>query len=187
MRSNLRKEINNAKTLAVVAFGSISSNYIANGKNVPVLIVDTTDNKEIEEAILLHKGINRGKVITVWGRSINGKIITLNINLIEPSPTEFKIIFNIERNYSIIDFIISSQLVYIQPGKPGDRLKTTMSAPMIQIEVPSSHFYDEWYKLYEKNLSKHFRRRKGMSKKVAKQAAIDLYKEIGKLRDFRMK
>lgn len=182
-----KKEKSSTKVLSIVHSGSISSVHIANGRNIPVLIIDTTEEKEIEKAILLHKNIDVGKVETIWGKSVNGKKIMLKINMIEPSPSEFMLVFDVVKNYATIDFIINAQLVYIQPGKQEDKLKTTMSAPKILIEVPSSHFYKEWYTVYEKNLAKYFRTKKGMSKRVAKQVAIDTYKEIGKLRDFRMK
>ncbi|WP_415330918.1 hypothetical protein [Clostridium perfringens] len=181
------KEIRSIKTLRIVTIGSISSTYVANGKTIPVLIVDTTEDREIEKALLLHKGIGRGKVLTSWAGSFDEKQIILCVDIIEPSPIKFKLIFEVVKNCATVDLIVNSQLLYIQPGKQGDKLKTTMSAPRIQIEVPSTHFYNEWYRIYEKNLIKYFCREKGLSKEVAKQATIDLYKEIGQFREFRMK
>lgn len=187
INSKFKKKVSYAKTLNIVNTASISSIHIANGKNIPVIILDTTNDSEIENAIALHKDINRGRVSTIWGKSLDDKKIILSIDIIEPAPTKFNIIFDIVSYYGIIDSIINTQLVYIQPGKIGDKLQTTMSAPRLQLEVPSTHFYDEWYKLYIKNLSRYYRHKYGMSNKVAKQATIDLYEEMGKIRDFRMK
>lgn len=172
--------------LDIISDASISSVNIANGKNIPLVILDTTEYKEIEKAILFHSGINYGKITTIWGKSSDDTLVTLWVNCLEPVPVEFVIPFDVENKVLLIDLIIKTQLLYIQQGKPGDRFKNTMNSPRIMIEIPSTHFYNEWYKLYEKYFTKHFQK-KGMNRKIAKSTAVKLYSELSKIRDFRIK
>lgn len=172
--------------LDVVSDASISYADIANGKNIPLVILDTTKYEEIEKAILFHRGIDCGKITTIWGKSYDDTLVTLWVNFLEPVPVEFVIPFDIENKALLIDLIIKTQLLYIQPGKPGDMFKNTMNSSRIMIEVASTHFYNEWYKLYEKYFTKYFQK-KGMNRKIAKNTTVKLYSELSKIRDFRMK
>jgi hypothetical protein len=180
------KEILKKIHLDIVSDASITSMHIANGKNIPLIIIDTTNHQDIEQAISFHKGVEYGSVTTRWGKSINDKIITLTITLKSPVPIDFVVAFDIQKQGGLIDLIINSQLLYIQPGRQKDRLSNTMNSQRIMIEVPSTHFSDEWKKIFTKVTIKYFRS-KGLSKKAAKNAADNLYNEWGIFREFRIK
>src|SRR3989442_15728179 len=48
--------------------------------------------------------------------------------------------FDIEKYGGLVDQIIHSEGVYIQPGRPGDRLSTTFDNPRVLAEVTSRAF-----------------------------------------------
>lgn len=180
------KNISAKLQLEIVSDATISSLHIANGKNIPLIIINTTAYPEIERAIVAHTSVEKGHISTVWGKSTDDTFITLQFTLADPVPIEFFVAFNVEKQGGLVDLIIHSQLLYIQPGKPKDRLSNTMDSPRLMIEVPSTHFLNEWQLIFERVMTKHFRKR-GLSKKDAKNAALEFYKEWGLMRNFRMK
>lgn len=181
-----RDKISSGDVVEMVSDGIIYTANIANGKAIPLVILNTINHINIEQSITLHVGIKTGHVRTLWGKSKDNRKIILNINIVEPSPSKFAIIFDILKQSGLVDIIIQSQLLLIQPGKPGDRLKTTMNNPRLLIEVPSSHFFNEWLRIYTKAYIKHFKNL-GYDKKTAEKMAIALRKEWGAVRDMRLK
>lgn len=57
----------------VVSNASISRPDYANGKNIPLLIVNTTDHLEVEKAIVTEPTQEYGRVNTKWGKSTDRK------------------------------------------------------------------------------------------------------------------
>ena len=180
------KSISSKLQLEIVSDASITSLHIANGKNIPLIIVDTMVYPEIERAILAHASVQNGHIRTIWGKSTDDKFITLQFALVDPIPIEFFVAFNIKKQGGLVDLIIHSQLLYIQPGKPRDRLSNTLDSPRLMVEVPSTHFLSEWKLIFQRAMTKHFREM-GLNKKDAKNAAFDFYKEWDIMRNFRMK
>lgn len=180
------KGISEKLQLEIVSDALVSSLHIANGKNIPLIIINTLAHPVVETAILAHASVQNGHVRTIWGKSKDDRFITLQFSFVDPVPKEFFVAFNIEKQCGLVDLIINSQLIYIQPGKPRDRLSNTMSSPRLMIEVPSIHFLKEWKLIYLRVMTKHFRQM-GLNKKDSKNATLNLYKELDILRNFRMK
>jgi hypothetical protein len=76
----------------------------------------------------------------------------------------------------VVDQIIQAQGVYLQPGRPGDRLATTLDKGKILVEVPSRNFRAEWDRIFSKQLGKKFRK-EGLSRQEAKRATESFLKE----------
>lgn len=176
------------EVIDVVRDSSISTVGVADGKNIPLLILDTSDHPDIESAISMHKYSDEGKVSTIWGKSLNGKQIILSVEIIEPYFVSFNLIFDSLKKAALIDLIISSQLLYIQSGTREDRIEHTLNnyENRLLIEVPSSHFQNEWLNIFMKVQEKHFKKL-GYSKMESKKLSKELYNEWGLLRDLRMK
>lgn len=172
--------------LKIVSDAVISRLHVVNGKNVPLIIVDTTDLPEVERAILTRPTEKDGHANTKWGKSVDDKYITLVFSFLDPVPIDFFVSFNAEKQGGLVDLIIHSQLLYLQPGKPGDRLSSTMSSPRLLVEVPSRHFTKEWNLIFQRVMAKRFIKM-GLKKKDAKKAALDFHKEWGIIREFRLK
>lgn len=172
--------------LEVVADATINNVYTAQGKTIPLVILDTTNQPEIAKAIEIHCNISNGNVRTTWGKTDDENLLLLGVELLDPSPAEFTVAFSAFPQAGIVDIIVSSQLLLIQAGKPGDRLKHDLNKPKLQIEVPSEEFSAKWIELYHRILAKRFREL-GYSKKVAKELALDFYEEMRVFREMRIK
>ncbi len=170
----------------IVADASICVQHIAYGKNIPLVIIDATRFPEITRAIDLHRGFNEGKITSTWGSTLDGEHICLSVKLTEPVETDFIIHFITLKHAILIELIIFSQLLYIQAGKPGDRLKNDLDAPKLLVEVPSSHYADEWSDIFSKVMIRHYKKLK-YSKKIAKKLVREQREEHIKIRDFRLK
>jgi len=180
-KANLPKTI-----LTVVADATINNSYTAQGKTIPLVILDTTSHPEIDKAIELHRDVANGNCFTIWGKLKNEKFLTLSISILEPSPVDFTIFFSAQLQAHIVDLVVSAQMLYIQAGKPGDRLKHDLEKPKILIEVPSEKFSNEWKVLYLKIIAKSFINI-GFSKTIAKKFAQDFYNEMRVIREMRIK
>ncbi len=85
-----------------------------------------------------------------------------------------------------VDQIVMTQAVYIQPGRPGDRLITTMDHGRLLIEIPAREFRDEWDRIFRKSAADKFRR-EGMNRAQAKQAAEGFMKTWRETLSMRMR
>jgi len=162
----------------IVSDASVAMQGTADGRIIPVLIIDTSLRPDIEDMIQAHKHIGAGDTKSAWSvpSRFNINRISLVLMVIKPSRCVIIIEFNIVRQGGVVDQIIQAQGVYIQPGKEGDRLMTTMDHDRILIEVPSKHFRREWDKILYKALAKDFKR-KGLSRSGAKIASENFIKE----------
>ena len=133
--------------------GTISNTETAYGQFIPAIIIDVKDKKLLYNNILLQFNMNEGKVTTTWAldNKINkAKKIFLLIEFTNPVCQKFAISFDIEKYMAPIDFIINSQLLYIQMGKKGDKVSKTLNEPKILIEVPSNQFKETWLKILKR-------------------------------------
>lgn len=65
--------------------------------------------------------------------------------------------FELYKHYEVINRILSAKLLFVQPGKKGERLLATHGAPKILLEIPSVGFEEEWKKVYRKIQEKRFK------------------------------
>jgi len=170
----------------IVSDAAVATRGTADGRIIPVLIIDTSFRPDIEDMIRAHKHIGAGDAKSAWSipSRFNIDRISLILTVLKPSQCVIIVEFNIVRQGGVVDQIIHAQGVYIQPGKEGDRLSTTIDNDRILVEVPSRHFRNEWNKILHKALSKDFKR-KGLSKSDSKNAAtsfINEWREFGSKR-----
>jgi hypothetical protein len=173
IRHNAEKE-----PVPIVSDAAVATQGTAEGRIIPVLIIDTSFRPDIEDMVRAHKHIGAGDVKSAWSipSRFNINKISLVLTMLKPSQCVIIVEFNIVRQGGIVDQIIHAQGVYIQPGKEGDRLSTTMDHDRILVEVPSKHYRNEWDKIFHKALSKDFKR-KGLSRSDSKNAATSYVKE----------
>jgi len=162
----------------IVSDAAVATRGTADGRIIPVLIIDTSFRPDIEDMIQAHKHIGAGDARSAWSTTsrFNVDKISLILMMLKPSQCVIMLEFNIVRQGGVVDQIIHAQGVYIQPGKEGDRLSTTFNHDRILVEVPSRHFRDEWDKILHKAWSKDFKR-KGLSRSDSKNAATSFIKE----------
>ncbi len=159
MISKTRKTINSEnRIIDVVNDALIYQRNVCDGKAIPHIIVDTENYPEVAKSIELHKEVNEGSITLTWGMTTDKKYVLLLLDSISPVEISYVIKFDLYKQCSIIDKILSSQLMYIQAGKKGDRLLNTPNQPKLLLEVPHTGFENEWKKIYRKTQEKRFRK-----------------------------
>ncbi|HYT57741.1 MAG TPA: hypothetical protein VEQ38_23790 [Verrucomicrobiae bacterium] len=174
------------KPVPIVWDAGVATGDVGDGRFIPVLIIDTTDRPDIEDMVRAHKHLGPGDADSVWSRP--SRLVSNKIQLIlsftKPTRCVLSLEFDLERLGGILDQIIHAEGVYLQPGRPGDRLVTNLDKERVLVEVPSKQFRGEWENIYLKSLKKRFRKG-GLSRSQAKQATRDFvieWRKVGSIR-----
>lgn len=155
--------------LTLVGDGVIGNSKIADGRLIPVLILDTTIKKDLESLVQMHEQLGGGDVTSVWGyHPFNHKVVVLLLYFNYPIELKLAISFNVLKHSSIIDGILISRAVYLQPGIPGDKISDNINAPKVVVEIPARTTFDKWDKILYKTISKKLKKQ-GIDKKVLKE------------------
>jgi hypothetical protein len=175
-----------ASPVRIVADGTISTFDVGDGRMLPVIILDASQRLDIREYILLHQGRDPGDVLVRWGRML-GHADTVMLFLAFERPAEMNVIiaFDLHLNHgALVDQILRMNGMYIQAGVEGDRLKNTLDAPKVILEIPDTGFgptWDKWYldftvrKLIRSGLKRRHAR-------IAGQEAIAMLRKLGQFR-----
>lgn len=181
------KNLESQIPVPIIADGSIASASLGDGKCIPVLIIDTSKRSDINDLV---KAINTqlpGDVRSGW---INYKkqagLISLFLNFERPSEIIVILEFNIIRQGILIESILSSKALYLQPGKNGDKVSSTFCNDRILVEVPDMGFYSQWNEIFQKQLEIYFRKN-GADRKTSEVAAINAIVEARKIIKLRIK
>jgi hypothetical protein len=167
-----------AKPLRVIADGIMAAGHIADGKQLPVLILDTTQRPDIVHLVSAHKVLPPGDVQTQWGEADWARdTVALALFFKRPVPCECVIAFETERQGILVDLILRMGVFYLQPGAPGDRLSMNPRADKILVEVSAPGFREKWEKIFLKATVQRVRK-KGLSRAEAKRAAKLLINEM---------
>lgn len=167
-----------AHPVPVIADGAIAMARLGEGRTIPVLILDTSARPDVENLITsqLRAGIV-GDVESRWSfKRRFGQISRplLLLKFTKPGRCLLIIEFELPRQGVLVDQILWSRGVFVQPGRPGDRLADTLNCPRLSIEVPPNEtFRREFERVYRKAIFRRFRRG-GMSRTHAKQG-VDSY------------
>jgi hypothetical protein len=166
------------RPVPIVADAAIASTVLGHGKLIPLVILDTTDRPDVEEFVRIHSFLSPGDVTVAWVQYPHGKRnLSLLIQAQRPSEVTFFIAFDLDSSQVVIvDQVIKGRALYIQPGRMGDRLTTTLDHSRILVEVGDLSFDDTWDRLLYAVTVKRFRS-EGMSKAQAKNAATKLIAE----------
>jgi hypothetical protein len=170
----------------IVGDAAIASKGIGEGRLIPLIIIDTSNRPDIEELIHVHKFSPIGEVQISWCKiSKNKNLLNLVLSFSRPSQCIVIIEFEIVRQGNLVDQILMSQALYIQPGREGDRLKNTMDKQRVLLEIPSVGFEKEWEKLFLARVADDFKK-KGYSLKDSNEMGKMLINELRTLGRVRM-
>ena len=167
--------------LNLVGDGAIANAKTADGRLIPVIILDTREKKQLEYLVKMHEQIDTGDVSSIWSITrFNHE--QGNLVLFFKTPMEFKVAISLQslKHSPIIEGIRISKAVYIQPGKPGDRVSDDINAPKILVEIPAKTTFEKWDEIFEKMVIKKLKK-EGLRGKNLKEAArehILLIKDI---------
>lgn len=170
-----------AQPTRIINDAAVAALGVAEGRLIPLLIIDSVERPDIEELVRVHEHLPPGDVKIQWSQLKNDSDgIAMLIRFTRPAEVFLMLYFDIVRQGGLVDQILSSRALYLQPGRNGDRLSNTLGAKRLLIEVPETGFSKPWDEIFFKHLVKDFRQ-KGLSKHQAKEATKGF---IEKLREF---
>lgn len=171
----------------IISDPAVATRGVGDGRTIPVLIIDTSQRPDLEDMVNAHKHLGSGDVQIGWfsPSRFDTKKIGLLLQFTKPSQCTCILEFNLMTHKAVIYLIIRTEGLYLQPGKLGDRLSSTLNNPRILCEIPSKNFKKEWEKIHRKVIFKDLRKG-GMSRKDAKQATYDFLEEWGRLSSLRI-
>lgn len=174
-----------ALPVQIISDPAIATVGVADGRFIPLLIIDSSDRPDIEELVRVHEHLPPGDVNVQWAQLLKfPDSIALLLRFIRPVETLLIINFDIAKQGCIVDQILSSRALYLQPGRKGDRPVNTLDSKKILIDIPDTGFSRTWDDIFSTHLLKWFRQ-KGLKKYEAKEAAEKAIKEwrrLGQLR-----
>lgn len=181
-----RSAMDSADAVSIVADGAIAG-PIADGRMLPLVIIDTTERPELEELVRLHGHLQPGDVTYRWGQiDRSDDQVALALRFVRPIEAAVDLIFSIERQGILVDAALSGRGIYLQPGRPGDRVIHNPHRAKILIEVPDDRFRDRWEEIVVRRLAQVIRRDRRMPRADARQLAIEWLDRTRQLSQFRM-
>ena len=170
-----------ADPVPIVADGAIATALWGEGRTIPVLILDTSTRPDVENLVKAQYWAQLvGDADSSWTIKKRRSRVPrplLILKFTKPSHCLLIIEFHMPLHGVLVDQILWSGGLYLQPGRPGDRLATTFKNPRITVEVPPNEiFRDEFEKVHKNAIARHFRS-EGMPRARAKQAASSYLSE----------
>jgi hypothetical protein len=185
-RKRRYEEINLRDFVAIVADGSIAG-PIVEGSNIPLLILDTSERRDVEELIRVQAHLPPGDVRFRWGGSADDDdLVILVLDFDRPVEARVAIRFSIEHQGILVDAALQSHAVYIQAGREGDRLRDDLDLPKMIVELPETGFRPKWDQLLARRMIDVIVRRTGVDRKQAAAGAETMIAEMRRLTTFRM-
>lgn len=181
------KKLKDAICTPIVSNAIVSSEGIANGRGIPVVVVAPDENHIIDNIISTHQSIPSGHVSSQWASSVDQSTIYLILDFSDPVANKVIIAFDIIKYGIIVDQIIFSQCLYLMTGTPGMHFSENTEKPRIILEVPSEDFKDSWGKIYKEKYSGFLQKKYHISQKKAKNIFDEMQKELNELKTLRMK
>ena len=148
---------------------------------MPLIIIDTTSRADLTEVIEAQAHLPMGDVIIQWG-TLPKRLdcIALLLKFQRPIERAVLIAFDIAKQGILVEQILQTKGLYIQAGKPGDRLKHDLNGSKMLIEVPDTGIRPYWDKLFFHSVVKSMRRG-GLGRRDAREAARAVRRrEIGR-------
>jgi hypothetical protein len=176
-----------ARPVPIVSDAAIARVILGEGRLIPLLILDTSERPDIEDLVKAQEQLPPGDVRSQWGRvSRSKRKLALILNFERPSNVFMLLEFDVVEQGVLIESILTARALYIQPGRYGERLSSTFDHARILIEVPELGFRQEWRNIWQKELTKYFRKR-GLERGHAQEAAQTVMSEMHKISRFRMR
>jgi len=179
--------LKSTKPVPIVGDGAIATVILGEGRMIPVIIIDTSERSDIEDLVKAQEKQPPGDVQSQWARlSRSKRYIALILTFERPSNILLILEFDIFKQGILIESILTTKALYIQPGRKGDRLSSTLENSKILVEVPGLEFREEWRKIWHKELEKHFRK-EGLKRGDAREAAKTVISQLHEISRFRMR
>lgn len=168
--------------LLIVGDAAIARPDVGEGRLIPLVILDTTNRPDLEEYIRIHEFVRSGDVVCQWGQLEGRKnTIALILSFVRPAELIAIIEFDLDRNHGIlVEQALAARALYIQAGRDGDRLKYTMDASKVIVEVPDLKLLPHWDKIHFQHMMEKMRAH-GLPRSDARRKARMAVDEMRKL------
>lgn len=177
----LREKVKSEFFVPVVGDGAISTSKWGEGRLIPVVIVDVSNNFELRNLIDVHQHTPPGDVETTWARKrFDDKYIFLKMEFFRPVSTTIYLPFRLSGYADLVGGIIKSRAMYLQPHESGRSVSDGVNNPKILVEVAA--VFEQWVDVYRKTMVKRYRALKH-SKKDALNLADEHMKRAGEIWD----
>ncbi len=153
----------------IVANAAVAVGTVGDGRMLPLIILDTTERPDLVDLFNAHDKLPPGDVDTTWAllEEFSGHMALL-LEFKRPFETVAIINFELTGDGLSIDLAMQGKAIYLQAGKPGDRLHQTMTAPRIIVEIGAEMSKVEWEVIWQKAIRKRLRT-EGASRAEAKR------------------
>jgi hypothetical protein len=107
----------------IVADAAIATEWMGDGRLIPLVIIDTIDRPDLEEFIRIHQYAGPGDAESQWAtlEDSSGRV-ALILTFKKPMDMTAVLAFDPAKQGGLIDQIIHTRGIYIQAGRLGDRL-----------------------------------------------------------------
>ncbi len=138
----------------VVNTALITKADVADGKQIPLVIIDTSNNDNIKNTIKSHVESESGEMVITWGMTKDKEYVILALDSLQPIVARVCIVFDLKNHFATIDKVLKTNLLYIQCGKVGDRVLTEEEPVRILVEIPNTGFEKYWSNIKENTQKK---------------------------------
>jgi hypothetical protein len=94
--------------------------------------------------------------------------------------------FSIANQGILVEAALTAKAMYLQAGKPGDRLKHDLDRPKMLVELPETGFRSKWDELFLSRMTAVIRTERGLPRREAEPLARRLIEELRSVTTFRM-
>jgi hypothetical protein len=139
------------------------------GRLIPVVIVDASQNTDVQNLISLHQYTPPGDVNSTWAfRRFDSKYIFLKLEFLRPVNTTIYIPFGLEKYASLVSGVMISRAMYLQPFGSGSSVAEGINKPKILIEVSAE--FEGWGGIQKKTLINKYKKLKYTKKEASAMA-----------------
>lgn len=160
---------------------------VADGRLIPVLVIDTAGRPDIRELVRQHKHFSPGDAKHRWATSPEDEdLVVLMLTFDRPSEVDVVLAFSIEDEGILVDAIVRCGMVYLQPGTERSRVSTTVGDPKVLVELPDTGFGPYWDSLFEKRMANVIAAQMKVSSGHAKSRAKEIIAEMRQVTSLRI-
>ncbi|QXC60553.1 hypothetical protein KSP35_19865 [Aquihabitans sp. G128] len=161
----------------IVGDGLIAGS-VFEGKGIAVLILDTTERPDLEEIIRISRHLPPGDVNIRWATR-KGRVdqVILEITFLRPMDGKALLLFDVDTQPLLVDAALNAAALYLQAGKPGDRLRHDPDKQKLYVEIPDTGFKDTWDALWRNQAAASIARTTGIARRKALSLADEMIAE----------
>jgi hypothetical protein len=170
-----------------IANDAAVAGQVADGRNIPLVILDTTNRPDIEEMIRVHAHVGEGEVRSQWGLGDHRPDdVLLLLEFERPVETRIVLRFSMEERGGLVDMALTSRALYLRAGRPGDRVMHDLEHPRILVDLPDTGFRAVWEDAFLRQLTSFYARETGLPRRKARELARQFLVKWRRLGSFRM-